>query len=57
MNLANTDCVGQDEIYKVVNPNNLDSADNESHDNSSHGIFCVTEKDLDYIDIDIDDLY
>ena len=27
----------------------------ESHDNSNHGIFCVTEKDLDCIDID--DLY
>ena len=25
---------------------------NESHDNSSHGIFCVTGKDLDCIDID-----
>ena len=27
----------------------------ESHDNSNHGIFCVTGNDLDYIDID--DLY
>ena len=25
---------------------------NESHDNSHHGIFCVTEKDLTLIDID-----
>lgn len=30
-------------------------SDNESHDKSNHGIFCVTEKDLDCIDID--DLY
>ncbi|RKI86956.1 hypothetical protein D7V94_22000 [Parablautia intestinalis] len=32
-----------------------DIADDESHDNSNHGIFCVTGKDLDCIDID--DLY
>lgn len=30
-------------------------SDYESHDNNSHGIFCVTGKDSDYIDID--DLY
>ena len=30
-------------------------SDYESHDNSSHGIFCVTGKDSDYIDIE--DLY
>ena len=27
-------------------------SNNESHDNSNHGIFCVTEKDLTLIDID-----
>lgn len=26
-------------------------ADNESHDNSNHGIFYVTEKDLELIDV------
>lgn len=41
MNPANTDCMGQDDLCK-----------NESHDNSNHGIFCVTGKDSDYIDID-----
>ena len=41
MNLTNIDCVGQDELCK-----------NESHDEYNHGLFCVTEKDLDYIDID-----
>ena len=41
MNLANIDCVGQDELCK-----------NESHDEYNHGLFCVTEKDLDLIDID-----
>lgn len=30
----------------------INIADNESHDNSNHGIFCVTEKVLDCIDID-----
>lgn len=30
-------------------------SDNESHDNSNHGMFCVTGKDSDYIDIE--DLY
>lgn len=34
------------------NPNYSDLADNESHDKSDHGIFCVTRKDSDYIDID-----
>lgn len=38
--------VGHNELYK-----------NESHDNSNHGIFCVTGKDIDCIDIDIDDLF
>lgn len=42
--LINTDCVGQNDLCK-----------NESHDNNNHGIFCVTGKDSDYIDID--DLY
>lgn len=37
---------------KEQNPNNSDIADDESHDNSNHEPFCVTEKDLDYIDID-----
>ena len=41
VNLPNTDCVGQDEL-----------CNNESHDNSSHGIFCVTGKESDLIDID-----
>ena len=44
MNLTNTDCVGQNDLCK-----------SESHDKSNHGIFCVTGKGLDYIDID--DLY
>ena len=42
INLTNTDCVGQ-------------KCKSESHDKSNHGIFCVTGKGLDYIDID--DLY
>lgn len=41
MNLTNIDCVGQDDLCK-----------NKSHDNSAHGIFCVTGNDLDYVDID-----
>lgn len=45
MNLTNVDCVGQDELCK-----------NESHGRKSdRELFCVTEKDSDYIDID--DLY
>ncbi len=44
MNLTNIDCVGQDDLCK-----------NESHDNSNHGMFCVTGKDSDHIDIE--DLY
>lgn len=32
---------------KEQNPNYSDSAINESHDNSNHGIFCVTGKDSD----------
>ena len=44
MNLTNMDCMGQNDLCK-----------NESHDNSNHGIFCVTGKDLECMDID--DLY
>lgn len=33
-------------------PNNSDIADNESHGEYNHGLFCVTEKDSDLIDID-----
>ncbi len=35
---------------EISKQNNI--ADNEFHDNSNHGIFCVTERDLDLIDID-----
>lgn len=44
MNPTNMDCVGYNDICK-----------NDTHDKINHGIFCVTGKDLDYIDID--DLY
>lgn len=44
MNLTNTNCVGHNGLCK-----------NESHDSNTHGIFCVTGKDIDCIDID--DLY
>ena len=44
MNMANIDCVGQDDLCK-----------NESHGECNHGLFFVTEKDSDYIDIE--DLY
>ena len=44
MNLANIDCVGQDDLFKK-----------ESHDNSNHGLFCVTGQDSGFIDIE--DLY
>jgi len=45
MNLANIDCVGHNDLCK-----------NESHGRKSdRELFCVTEKDSDYIDID--DLY
>lgn len=40
---------------KEQNPNYSEIADNESHNNNNHGIFCVTVSDLDCIDID--DLY
>ena len=40
MNQANIDCVGQNGLSK-----------NESHDDGNHELFCVTGKDLDYIDI------
>ena len=40
--LANTDCVGQNDLCR-----------NKSHCAELHSeLFCVTEKDLDYIDID-----
>ena len=39
--LANIDCMGHNDLCK-----------NESHDNNGHGIFCVTGKDSDYIDLD-----
>lgn len=42
--LVNTDCVGHNDLCK-----------NESHCECNHELFCVTGKDLDYIDID--DLY
>ena len=38
-----------------IESNNFTPKDSESHDNSNHGIFCVSEKDLE--GIDIDDLY
>lgn len=44
MNLANIDCVGQDELCK-----------NGYHGECNHGLFCVTKKDLELIDIE--DLY
>ncbi|MCM1235922.1 MAG: hypothetical protein NC489_38005, partial [Ruminococcus flavefaciens] len=40
---------------KEQNPNNSDIATNESHDNSSHEIFCTNGKDFDATGID--DLY
>ncbi len=40
---------------KELEPNYSDSANDESHVNSNHELFCVTGKDSDYIDID--DLY
>lgn len=40
---------------KEQNSNYSDIADNKSHDNSNHGIFCVTGNDVELIDID--DLY
>ncbi len=68
MNLTNTDCMEQDDLCRVESRNNFVTPKqdtissktdginiNESHDNSSHGIFCVTGKDSDYIDIE--DLY
>lgn len=41
MNLTNIDCVEYNKLCK-----------NESHDNSDHGLFYVTGKDLNYIDAD-----
>ena len=37
MDLANNACVGQDELYK-----------DESHDESNHGLFCVTKESLNH---------
>lgn len=58
-------CIGSDEPCKMVSPqvsgspkqgsipSQMDDMNtDESHDNSNHGIFCVTGKDLDLIDID-----
>lgn len=43
MNLTNIDCVGQNGLCK-----------NDSHGAKLHGeLFCVAEKDLGYIDIDV----
>ena len=67
--LANNTCVGQDELCKVVStPSGVQSKTGDYNepdyieaDSESHGgeipceLFCVTEKDLNYIDID--DLY
>lgn len=39
--LVNTDCVGQNDLCK-----------DESHGECNHELFCVTERDLDLIDID-----
>jgi hypothetical protein len=96
MNLANTDCVGQDDLCKVVStptgvqsqtgdyeeanyiesdnftpnnrigepkvsadkeldPNYWGEADNESHGEYNHELFCVTGNNSDLVDID--DLY
>lgn len=44
MDLAYIDCVGHNDLCK-----------NKSHGECNHGLFCVTEKDLDCIDIE--DLY
>ena len=44
MNMANTDSVRQDDLCR-----------NEAHDKSAHGLFCVTGKDLELVNID--DLY
>ena len=40
MNLANSDCIGQDDICK-----------DESHGECNHKLVCVTGKDSDYIDM------
>jgi len=58
-------CIGLNEPYKVESYNNSktlkqgsipsqidDINTDESHHNSHHGIFCVTGKDSDLIDID-----
>ena len=70
--MANIDCVGHNDLCKVVSPKDAETpmtnndicktgdykepdyieADSESHGNNDHGIFCVTGKDSDYIDID-----
>lgn len=51
LDLANNACVGHDELCKVIPPNNSDIADNDSHDNSNHGIFCVSGNESGFIDI------
>lgn len=66
--MANIDCVGQDELCKEnCTPSGVQfetgdykeadyiEADNEPYDECNHELFCVTEKDSDYIDIE--DLY
>lgn len=66
LSLANIDCVGQDEPYKVaflkvsagkeLDPNYLGQADNESHGGKiPHELFCVTGSDSELIDTE--DLY
>ena len=53
--LANTVCIGHNELCKVIPPNNSDIADNESHGcKIEHGIFCVTGNDLEFIDFEDD---
>lgn len=66
MNLANIDCVRQDELCKVLfTPFGVESKTGDYKepdyievDNESHGeeipceLFCVTGKDSDYVDID-----
>ena len=50
--LANTVCIGHNELCKVESPKNSDIVDNESHGNNDRGIFCVIENDSDCIDIE-----
>lgn len=64
MNLVNMDCVGQDKLCKDNHTPigvQFKTGDYKEADNESHGgeilceVFCVTENDLDFIDIE--DLY